>query len=290
MLRPLLTPLLDAWLGRARHTQPAAIAAIQGLRPAVAIIGGSEGIGLAIATRLARDGGHILLIGRTPETLAHARDAVAAAGPGATIAVLPLDICARDAFQKIENYLAESDHYLDRLVLSAGLGLSGPFDAHPAADVDQLLAVNVAATTRLIHQALPKMLARGRGGILALASLGGLAPGPYQAAYYASKAYLVSLIEAIAHENRGRGVRLSVVIPGPVETRFHAKMQAESALYRRLLPAMSAQHVAASALRGHWLGHTVIRPGLVTPVLSVAMRVLPHPILIPVIGWLLKRR
>ena len=58
--------------------------------------------------------------------------------------------------------------------------------------------------------------ARGRGGILNVASLGGYVPGPYQAAYYASKAYLISLTEAVAYETRGEGVRIAVVAPGPV--------------------------------------------------------------------------
>lgn len=290
MLRSPLTKLLDAWIGRGSRSDPAAVAAIAGLRPATVIVGGSEGIGLAIAIRLARGGGDIVIIGRTPETLVVARHTVTIAGPRATVAILPLDMTGIDAFAAIEKSLADADLYLDCMVLSAGIGASGPFDQNTADEIDRLIATNVAATTRLIHQALPAMLARGRGGILAMASLGGLTPGPYQAAYYASKAYMVSLMEAIAHENRGRGVRVSVVIPGPVETRFHTKMHAESALYRRLLPSMSPARVAASALRGHWLGHTVISPGLATPVLALALRVLPHPILVPVIGWLLRRR
>ena len=101
-----------------------------------------------------------------------------------------------------------------------------------------LLDLNVAALTRLMHHVLPGMLARARGGILNVASLGGLVPGPYQAAYYASKAYVVSLTEAVAAENAGRGVRFMALAPGPVNTGFHAAMGAELSFYRQLIFAL----------------------------------------------------
>ena len=74
----------------------------------------------------------------------------------------------------------------------------GHFPDLPGADVDQLLAVNMVAPTRLMHHVLPGMRARRRGGVINLASLGGFAPGPYQAPYYASRAYILSLSEAVA--------------------------------------------------------------------------------------------
>ena len=90
------------------------------------------------------------------------------------------------------------------------------------------------ALTQLTRHFLPGMRVRGRGGILNLASLGGYAPGPNQAAYYASKAYVLSLTEAIAAETAGEGVRVCALAPGPVNTRFHARMGAENAFYRYL--------------------------------------------------------
>ena len=290
LLRPL-TALATSWISRAARPDAAALAAVAGRQPCIAIAGGSEGIGLAIALQFARNSSHVLLIGRSEPKLAEACQMVAAVAlPPAQVSTLALDVTDPDAAAVIDKTCAQSMLYLDCLVLSAGIGLSGPFDAHATSEIDALLAINVAAATRLIHHVLPGMLARGRGGVLALASLGGATPGPYQATYYASKAYLASLIEAVAQENRGRGVRLSVVLPGPVETRFHEKMSAETALYRRVMPSMSASRVAASAVRGYRLGHTVIRPGFLTRVLAIAMRLTPHPLLVPVVGWLLRPR
>ena len=132
------------------------------------------------------------------------------------------------------------------------------------------------------------MLARGRGGVLNVASLGGVIPGPYQAAYYASKAYVLSLSEALASETSGSGVRVTVIAPGPIATAFHANMGAEAARYRTLLPELSPEHVAASAYRAFTLGQRVVVPGIMYRLFFIALRMLPHASTVRLTGWLLK--
>jgi short-subunit dehydrogenase len=134
------------------------------------------------------------------------------------------------------------------------------------------------------------MRARRQGGILNVASLGGAVPGPYQAVYYASKAYILSLTEAIGAEIAGEGVRISVLAPGPVETGFHAAMDAETSLYRVLLPSLMPERAARAAHLGFRLGRRVIVPGLLNMGLYGAVRVLPHPISVPLIRILLALR
>ena len=134
------------------------------------------------------------------------------------------------------------------------------------------------------------MRVRGRGGILNLSSLGAYAPGPNQAVYYASKAYVQSFSEAIASETAGEGVRITAVAPGPVNTRFHARMGAEHALYRYLVAPSAPDSVARAGYYGFALGLRVCVPGLVKPLLALLMRIAPHRIVIPIVGWLLKPR
>jgi short-subunit dehydrogenase len=141
-----------------------------------------------------------------------------------------------------------------------------------------------------MHHVLPGMLARGRGGVMNVASLGGLAPGPYQAAYYASKAYVVSLTEAVASEIAGLGVRLTALAPGPVNTGFHAAMGAEHSFYRQLIFPLSPEGTAKAAYRGYVLGRRLVVPGLFNKLLAIALRILPHTLLLPLIGWLLRPR
>jgi short-subunit dehydrogenase len=108
--------------------------------------------------------------------------------------------------------------------------------------------------------------------------------------YYASKAYLLSLSEAIASELAGEGVRITAVAPGPVNTRFHERMGAEQSLYRYLMVPSSPEAVARAAYYGFALGLRVVIPGPFNPILALALRLLPHRILTPLIGVLLKQR
>jgi uncharacterized protein len=114
------------------------------------------------------------------------------------------------------------------LVNNAGIGHVGR--AVDIAQERQMAAVdlNVAAATRLALHMLPGMIARERGGILNVGSVAGFMPGPGMAVYYATKAYLRSLSEALWEESRRFGVTVSCLAPGPVETAFLDKAGARS--------------------------------------------------------------
>lgn len=275
------------WFARYARPSEAALAAIAQLKPAVVVTGGSRGIGLAIARRFAKAGCHVALIARNADPL---RDAAAAIVQDFGVAAVPivLDITQADAPEQIDEELARHSLYADILVNCAGIGLAGPFVEHDARKVAQLVELNIAALTRLMHYALPKMLARARGGILNVASLGGLVPGPYQALYYASKAYVISLSEAVAHETAGQGVRISALAPGPVNTGFHEAMGAELAYYRQLIFPLSPQGAANAAYRGYLLGFRVIVPGFANKFLTLTLRFLPHRLTLPIMSWLLR--
>lgn len=280
---------IDLWLRRYRFWAPAPRPPIEQGRPVVVVTGGSEGIGLAIADRFAAAGHDLVLIARGADLLAAAAGDLARRH-GVQVRWLPLDITAVGAAMQVDTFVRERGGYVDVLVNNAGVGLGGDFVAQDAADLDRLVDLNVRALTALTRHVLPGMLARGRGGIINIASLGGYAPGPYQAAYYASKAYVIALTQAVAHEVRGQGVRVCVVTPGPVETAFHSRMGAEAALYRLLVPSSAPRAVARSVYRGYRLGLGVVRPGLSTAPLALAMRLLPAILLLPLIGVLLRPR
>jgi len=253
------------------------------------VTGGSEGIGYALARRFAAAGHDVILIARRPEPLREAASRIGADFNVEAVA-LPLDVTSPQAIAAIEAALAAHGAYADVLVNSAGIGFAGRFDEQTPEEVLQLIDLNVRALTALTRHFLAGMRVRGRGGILNLASLGSYAPGPYQATYYASKAYVLALSEAIAAETAGEGVRAMALAPGPVSTRFHDKMRAKNAIYRLLVPPASADSVARAGYLGFALGLRVVVPGLLNPFLAIAMRVLPHRIVIPIIGWLLQPR
>lgn len=285
----MLRRLIDLWI--ARHAEPssAALHAVRHLRPVTVVTGGSRGIGLALARRFAKAGNDVAVLARHPLPLQEAASGIERDFHVKAVAIA-IDVALPDAPQRIDAALEANGFYPDILINCAGVGLAGPCEGHSEQELVYLLDLNATALTRLMRHVLPGMLARGRGGILNVASLGGLVPGPYQATYYASKAYVVSLTRAVAAEIAGRGVRLMALAPGPVDTGFHRAMGAELSFYRQMIFALSAEQTARAAYCGYVLGFHLLVPGLINKMLQIALSIIPHMLLLPLIGWLLLPR
>ncbi|MEL6373283.1 MAG: SDR family NAD(P)-dependent oxidoreductase [Pseudomonadota bacterium] len=284
------------WERVKRLTGPRMVGPAQdGKAPAVVVTGASEGIGRALAEAFATAGHRVVMIARREAPLEQAAAGLRLAvkrttGRDGDVRTLPLDVTAADALSQLDAHLKAEALYIDHLINNAGVGHAGPFVEQDHDGLIALLRLNIEAASRLMHHVLPAMIARRSGGVLNVSSLGGLVPGPYQAAYYASKAYLNALSEAAAAECAGTGVRISVLMPGPVETRFHEKMGGETGLYRSVLPAMAAADVARAGLRGYTLGARVIMPGVLNGVSALFLRLLPHTVSVPVMALLLRPR
>lgn len=282
--------LEERWARRyVTATQPDGAADAEGRSPVVVITGGTEGIGRSLAAEFARAGHDLLLVARTEQALGAAAKELQQKF-GVKVHVVQADIARADGCDKVSDTLEALNLYADILVNNAGEGLCGPFEDHGHEELMHLIDLNMRALSDLMHRFLPGMLVRARGGILNVASLGGALPGPYQAAYYASKAYVISLTEAVAHEIAGRGVRMSVLVPGPVATNFHARMGAGKAFYMRFFGRLAPDVVGRAGYTGFRCGKTVIIPGLLSTFNYYAVRLVPHFILLPFMGILLKRR
>lgn len=282
----MIRGLVARW--RRRNWVPSEAARrFEGRRPFTVVTGASRGLGRALAGRFAAAGDNLLLVARGAEDLGRAAGELAPHSAG-EIETLALDLVAPDAGSKLAERLKQLNGYADILVNNAGLGYSGRFARQSEVGLDRLIALDVRALSELMRRFLPDMLVRGRGGILNVASLAGFAPGPYQAAYYASKAYVIALTEAVAHEEAGKGVRICAFAPGPIATDFHADMGAEKAYYLRFMGLAGAERASAVGYYGFKLGLVTVVPIGIPFLAAVALRLLPHRISVPFIGWLLK--
>ncbi|RMH22845.1 MAG: SDR family NAD(P)-dependent oxidoreductase, partial [Gemmatimonadetes bacterium] len=139
-----------------------------------------------------------------------------------------------------------------------------------------MIRLNVMALTELTRRLLPGMVERGRGRVLNVASVAGFLPGPLQAVYFATKAYVVSLSEALAHELRGTGVTVTALCPGATATEFAERAGLEDALGFKVGVA-SAASVARAGYRGMERGRTLVVPGFQNALLvRVLLRLAPR--------------
>jgi short-subunit dehydrogenase len=261
--------------------------AVSEFRPAVAVTGGSRGIGRAIAKVAAREGAVVVLVARSPEGLADAAVEVREAGGEAF--TLELDLLAGDASTELERFLTANGLFCDVLVNSAGYGLRGAATALPIDGQIGIIDLNIRALAELTLHFLPGMVARKRGGVLNLGSVAGFVPGPYMALYYASKVFVRSFSEALHQELRRTGVTVTCVAPGPVATDFLEKAGAKQARLFRFLPKADTDRVAERAWRGFKSGRRLVLPGAAAKLAAFAAAFTPSAAILPLMGQLQRR-
>ncbi|WP_135469111.1 SDR family NAD(P)-dependent oxidoreductase [Crenalkalicoccus roseus] len=249
-------------------------------RPAVVVTGASSGIGAELARIAAREGRELVLVARSAGPLrALAAEIAAAGGPAAH--PLPLDLAAPEAAAALGEALAGRGLACSVLVNNAGCGLIGPAAALDAGRQLGILDLNLRAAAALALAALPAMLERREGGILNVASVAGFLPGPGMAMYYASKAGLRSLSEALWAETRGTGVTVTCLCPGPVDTPFMERAGSRSAALFRHMPKASARAVAERGWRGFRRGRRLVLPDAMAWVAALGAPLVPRALLLP---------
>ena len=182
---------------------------------AVALItGASAGLGVEFARQLSKRGHRLVLVARRRERL----DALAAELGNAR--AVALDLSDDGAAERLLNDIEVQGEMIELLVNNAGFGLIGQF-----ADLDpgrqrEMIDLNVGALTDLCRGVVPGMIARNSGAILNVASTAAFQPGPKMAVYFATKAFVLSLSEALHEELKPHGIKVSCLCPGPTRTEF----------------------------------------------------------------------
>ncbi|MEM8537724.1 MAG: SDR family oxidoreductase [Pseudomonadota bacterium] len=188
------------------------------------ITGASSGIGREMARYHAEKGGDLFVTARRAEALETLKSELEAAH-GITVTPIALDLGAEGSAEKL--YAALNGAKIDILVNNAGFGGQGAFIERDLAADLAMIQLNVTALVSLTHMIAKDMVANGGGKILNVSSTASYMPGPMQATYFATKAYVSSFSQAIDAELRDKGVTVTALEPGYVETEFAASADLE---------------------------------------------------------------
>ncbi|MCK9181534.1 MAG: SDR family oxidoreductase [Fibrobacteraceae bacterium] len=254
----------------------------------VLLTGASSGIGKEFAYALAPQTDFIVLVARRSDKLdALAEDLETRFGAETKTLIADLSIPG-EAAKVFEKTIELTGNSPDLLVNNAGVGFCGTSSEIPVEAECKMLTLNNESLMVLCKLSLKSMCTRRCGTILNVASIGAFQPGPYMAAYYASKAFVLSYSEAIAAEARPFGVRVIALCPGTVNTEFHSMAGSKMGFFRRHFQS-SAKDVVSFAMRSLLFGYPdLVIPGICNKLIIFLERVLPRRVVTYFSGLYLK--
>jgi uncharacterized protein len=242
--------------------------------PRVLVTGASSGIGRELALQFASHGMDQVLVARSRDRLEQLADEIRSRHRVAAD-VIVADLSNPDEVQGLFEETERRGLTVDILVNNAGFGDMAHFWDIPTERILQTISVNVAALTHLTRLYLPGMMLRRHGRILNVASTASFQPGPNVAVYFATKAYVLSLSEALWYELKGTGVTVTCLAPGPTHTAFgdQAHMQ-HTPLFR--FTSMDAEPVAKAGYEATMKGKSLVIPGASNKLLALSSKIWPR--------------
>jgi len=249
------------------------------------ITGASSGIGADLARQLARRGHGVTLVARREDRLRALAEELATQHR-IRAEVLTCDLTDDGARAAIAPSVEKRGLTVDVLVNNAGFSTTGPVHASDPAREVAMIRTDVEALAHLCSAFLPGMVARGRGAVLNVASMAAYQPLPGQAGYAACKAFVLAYSQALAEEVKGKGVSITVLCPGPVETEFAAVAGIEDGGSDALPRFMwvSSEAVAAEAVVGMEKGRQVVIPGVPNRIGAAVGYLTPRRLLLPLLA------
>ena len=241
------------------------------------ITGASAGLGVEFARQLSERGHRLVLAARRKDRLEGlAKDL----GNARAVAI---DLSKANAAAKLMADVKDAGEEVEILVNNAGFGLIGRFAELDTKRLRQMIDLNVGTLTDLCRAVAPQMIAHKSGGILNVASTAAFQPGPKMAVYFATKAFVLSLTEALHEELKADGVRVTCLCPGPTRTEFgDVAGFAGNGMFDRV--AMESPEVVKAGLEGLDRNHAVVVPGVVNKIGAASTRFAPRSMVRKIAG------
>lgn len=238
------------------------------------ITGASEGLGVEFARLAAAEGRNLILTARSKDKL----NALAEELRSDTVeaVVIPADLNDLKQAEKMWAKASENRR-IDIVINNAGLGRHGHFDDADGWERElTTINVNITALSLLMKRAIAHMHKNGGGRVMNLASTAAFMPGPNMAVYHATKAYVLSLSEAVAEELRGTGITITAVCPGATTTAFFDAADMRGIRLLKMGKPMAAAPVARTAWNAMLKGRRVIVTGLMNKISAFLPRISPR--------------
>ncbi|HOI86931.1 MAG TPA: SDR family oxidoreductase [Lentimicrobium sp.] len=249
------------------------------------ITGASGGIGFELALIMASQKHNLILTARTGKKLENLAKQLRLKH-NVTVHTFTADLAITEERNKLIQFVRSGGFTVEILVNNAGFGDLGPFAEADQEKLMRMIRLNIEALTRLSHEFLPDMLKARYGKILNVASLAGFMPGPLMSVYYASKAYVLSLSDALAHETKGTGVTITSLSPGPVITGFQEAAEFKNPALMKMMPSATAGEVAEFAYNAMMKGKKRAVHGRMHRLAVFLLRFLPVEFVTPLVSRL----
>lgn len=247
------------------------------------ITGASMGIGEAFAREFARKGHNLVLVARSGERLQSLAEELRHES-GVEVKVCVEDLSDAASPERIYAFCRSQRAGVDFLVNCAGLSRAGDFDDIPLGKLEEIMMVNMMAMARITRLFLPDMIAKRAGSIINVASLGALQGVPGLGLYSATKAFVMTLSEALYEELKEKGVRVIAVCPGFINTGFFERAGHNSANLR--LPISETGVVVKAAIKGLKNNKVRVFPTLIDVALVFSQRLASRKIAIRIAGFI----
>ncbi|MEG4418757.1 SDR family NAD(P)-dependent oxidoreductase [Microcoleus sp. LAD1_D5] len=238
--------------------------------------GASNGIGYELAKQFAQNG-FDLLVTATGSSIKEAAQAFE--GLGATVETVQADLATYDGVETLYNQIKATNRPVEAIAINAGVGVGGDFARETdLKDELNLINLNVVSSVHLAKRVVKDMVDRGQGRILFTSSIAALMPGPFEAVYAASKAFIHSFSEGLRNELKDTGVTVTSLMPGPTDTNFFHRAgmdDTKAGADKKDDPAEVAKQGFEALMAGQ---DNIIAGSLKTKILANASKVLPDTV------------
>ena len=238
------------------------------------ITGASSGIGRELAREHAKRGGDLILVARRESNMLELKAELEKAH-NIKVMVLARDLAGFDAAEALYKEVKAENIQVDILINNAGFGGYGKFHERNWAEDKNMIQLNIETLTALTHFFLKDMVERDSGRVMNVSSVGGFLPGPLEAVYYATKAFVLSFSQAIGNEIHDTNVSVTALCPGATKTEFSEKAGMDDLIGFKLME-VSVEFVAAYGYKEMLKGRRVAIPGFINKFFTVLLRVLPR--------------